>query len=277
LHSYESAWAIFPPAPMAYRVRPERSSRTCYFSAQTTLLAQLELVSLHNSINFSVPTHYLSDIAQQGANLTAASQLVGAFVCPSDWGAVSGPYGPSNYRANFGICGYCENGREDGAFTHRGTPASGFVDGLSSTLAFSEKLVGGASPGLFTPDRDWILASNDNQNPRSISANGWVDYCAQRSFPSDLAAVQLDAGRSWLLGGCAYTEFLVSAPPNSEVPDCGKFSAGGIGVFAARSLHPGGVNAVMADGSVRFFKNGINLQLWRALGTRRGGELVSAF
>jgi prepilin-type N-terminal cleavage/methylation domain-containing protein len=110
LHSYESAWAIFPPAPMAYRVRPERSSRTCYFSAQTTLLAQLELVSLHNSINFSVPTHYLSDIAQQGANLTAASQLVGAFVCPSDWGAVSGPYGPSNYRANFGICGYCENG-----------------------------------------------------------------------------------------------------------------------------------------------------------------------
>ncbi len=42
------------------------------------------------------------------------------------------------------------------------------------------------------------------------------------------------------------------------------------------SLHPGGVNVGMMDGSVRFIKNTINLQAWWALGTRGNGEIISA-
>jgi prepilin-type processing-associated H-X9-DG protein len=42
------------------------------------------------------------------------------------------------------------------------------------------------------------------------------------------------------------------------------------------SRHPGGVNALMGDGSVRFIKESVALQTWRALGTRNGGEVVSA-
>jgi prepilin-type processing-associated H-X9-DG protein len=44
---------------------------------------------------------------------------------------------------------------------------------------------------------------------------------------------------------------------------------------AARSLHPGGVNVAMADGSVRFVKNTVSVTTWRALGTRNGAEIVS--
>ena len=33
---------------------------------------------------------------------------------------------------------------------------------------------------------------------------------------------------------------------------------------------------VFGDGSVKFIKDSINLQTWRALGTRAGGEVVSA-
>ena len=44
---------------------------------------------------------------------------------------------------------------------------------------------------------------------------------------------------------------------------------------AARSLHPGGVNALMGDGRVRFFKNSINLATWRSLSTTIGGEVIS--
>ena len=44
----------------------------------------------------------------------------------------------------------------------------------------------------------------------------------------------------------------------------------------ANSLHSGGVNAAMADGSVRFFKTTVNLVTWRALGTRNGGEVISS-
>ncbi len=46
--------------------------------------------------------------------------------------------------------------------------------------------------------------------------------------------------------------------------------------YASRSRHPGGVNAVSCDGSVRFYKNTINVAVWRAASTTRGGEVISA-
>ncbi len=49
--------------------------------------------------------------------------------------------------------------------------------------------------------------------------------------------------------------------------------------ITSRSWHPGGVNVVMGDGSVQFVANEIDGQLWRALGTVAGQELIlsSAF
>lgn len=49
-----------------------------------------------------------------------------------------------------------------------------------------------------------------------------------------------------------------------------------LGQFAFRSLHPGGANFAFADGSVKFLKETINNQTYQALGTRAGGEVVSA-
>ena len=45
--------------------------------------------------------------------------------------------------------------------------------------------------------------------------------------------------------------------------------------LASRSRHPGGVNVVMADGSVHFVKNQVNLAVWRALSTTQGREIIS--
>jgi prepilin-type processing-associated H-X9-DG protein len=42
----------------------------------------------------------------------------------------------------------------------------------------------------------------------------------------------------------------------------------------SRSFHPGGVNVLMMDGSVRFVRNSIAQATWRALGTRAGGEVI---
>jgi prepilin-type processing-associated H-X9-DG protein len=78
-----------------------------------------------------------------------------------------------------------------------------------------------------------------------------------------------------MLGQVEYTGFTTAVTPNSFIADCGTESGDGAGVFAARSYHPGGVHAAMADGSVRSVANGVNPQVWRALGTRAKGELVS--
>ena len=47
-------------------------------------------------------------------------------------------------------------------------------------------------------------------------------------------------------------------------------------LLSANSNHPGGVNVTLADGSVRFIKDSINLTTWQAMGTRNGGEVISA-
>ena len=46
--------------------------------------------------------------------------------------------------------------------------------------------------------------------------------------------------------------------------------------FGASSAHPGGCNVMMGDGSVKFIKNTINRQTWWSLGTKAGGEVISA-
>ena len=80
------------------------------------------------------------------------------------------------------------------------------------------------------------------------------------------------AGHTWLLGGGFYTHFYAAAPPNSAVPDCAAGTNNGIGLFTARSYHPGGVNAAMADGSARWFTSTTDTRLWRSHGTRNRGD-----
>jgi prepilin-type N-terminal cleavage/methylation domain-containing protein len=45
--------------------------------------------------------------------------------------------------------------------------------------------------------------------------------------------------------------------------------------ISASSYHTGGVNSCMSDGSVRFFADSTDFQVWRALGTRAGNEPVN--
>ena len=57
---------------------------------------------------------------------------------------------------------------------------------------------------------------------------------------------------------------------NGSFSYCGSIGSGGRSDLSnSDSWHPGGVNVTMADGSVRFIKNSINIQTWMALGTTR--------
>jgi prepilin-type processing-associated H-X9-DG protein len=84
-------------------------------------------------------------------------------------------------------------------------------------------------------------------------------------------------------------QFMAYTPPNSPFPDyvlsgycnypygTNPPCKGQAPYFtAARSYHPGGANAVAADGHVQFFKNSINLNVWRALASSQGAEVIDA-
>jgi len=93
-------------------------------------------------------------------------------------------------------------------------------------------------------------------------------------------------GAQWLLSmdyAVANNGYTHVMPPNSlscignPVFGVSDASWGGVGsATTATSNHPGGVNVGFSDGSVRFIKNSIGLQTWWALGSRNGGEVVSA-
>jgi len=96
-------------------------------------------------------------------------------------------------------------------------------------------------------------------------------------------------------GGAIFSTY---TPPNSPIPDVtyqtcpqtqgdttyqqpcadntttGAWIAPWSAFTAARSRHAGGVNAALADGSVRFVTNSISTFTWRAAGTRAGGETL---
>ena len=98
-------------------------------------------------------------------------------------------------------------------------------------------------------------------------------------------------GDIWSTSRCAFM-FMAYTPPNSKVPDqmddkkqcaypwvtnppCLNGTGSQPDFNAARSFHSGGVNTLMGDGSVRFIKNAINADIWRALSTPSGSEVIS--
>lgn len=261
LNAYISTWDSFPPAAVSSK-SPFFGGRGRNYSSQALLLPFLDDNKLYNAINFDLPAMFVNDLQQY--NRTAALVVIDTFICPSNPSLVPGP-GPSSYRANVGYCSRCED-FSNGAFALIGSsrPAE-FRDGFSNTIAFSEKTIGGSLGGRYSPTIDWLEVYSGPHR----TTDDWLVECANQTSST---SANLTAGRSWLLGGAMYTHFFVSVPPNSRIPDCGKTALFGTGVFAARSMHVGGVTVAMSDGSVRWVSSGISGPLWRSLGTRNRGD-----
>jgi prepilin-type processing-associated H-X9-DG protein len=97
--------------------------------------------------------------------------------------------------------------------------------------------------------------------------------------PATCAATTTYTGQRcdrWINGGYLSTAYNHYYPPNSSTLDCLN-SSNNFGLKAARSRHPGGVNLLLCDGTVRFITNGITTATWHALATRAGGEVLGDF
>ena len=160
------------------------------------------------------------------------------------------------------------------------------TDGTSNTIAFCESTVGQSDPDGGTEGyrdrqrrrRDGLAAPGCLLQPRPDP--GRPRRLQRGLAEQDRLRWTRLAGRSWAHGAMAMTMFNTVATPNMNNGTwtyCGNLGSGSLAMYAeADSYHPGGVNTLMADGSVRFIKNSINQLTWFALGTKANGEVISA-
>jgi prepilin-type N-terminal cleavage/methylation domain-containing protein/prepilin-type processing-associated H-X9-DG protein len=151
------------------------------------------------------------------------------------------------------------------------------TDGTSNTAMFAETTM---SPyaNTFYPA---IYQGNTPYSPFMVYA--WCGTWSNQIYPqgcgnwasASVCFLMGYRGGEWYRNIPATANYSHTIPPNYAQNDCDNPAVQG-GHGAARSYHPGGINAAFADGSVHFFKNSINPVTWFALGTRMGGEVVSA-
>lgn len=244
----------------------------------------------------------------------AFANALALFICPTDpnTGRV---ISENNYRYNFGgstpfggandwndntnTSGTTDSGLKvtgNGAFTYgRGLSAGNFTDGLSNTVFFSERTKGsGLNLASTSPTKDDVITSPSRVTSfvntqagldaqfNACQAAGATPQPPSR-FHFNSAGRWLDGSdysNGWATGAYSSTMYNHFVPPNWKGQDCGFASAimdvpGEAGFIAARSRHTGGVNAMLGDGSVRFVSEALDLGVWRAVGSRNGGEVTA--
>jgi prepilin-type N-terminal cleavage/methylation domain-containing protein/prepilin-type processing-associated H-X9-DG protein len=113
------------------------------------------------------------------------------------------------------------------------------------------------------------------------TVTGWF-YSATSTTPPGSAGQPRTGSTNWVFGhpGQGNAEATTTVPMNTRAyvapasdPDYWKKS----GLYAFRSVHTGGVNFLLCDGSVRFIRDTIPLATYQALGSRAGGEVVGDY
>jgi prepilin-type N-terminal cleavage/methylation domain-containing protein/prepilin-type processing-associated H-X9-DG protein len=304
LHNYHDVNGTFPMGASLGFLDPGLVWARTNWSALAAMLPQLEGMALYNAINFNygvteasylgIPT---SQYLAYQVNQTVINAQVKAFVCPSDPGAGGAYTNSNNYFASVGTTTYFANSGTTTAVTLADHPTTGLfgyqvcygirdaTDGTSSTIAFSESTVGNPNQakyqknigitGISIPANALVQDASANYNNTLAGLRA-----CDAAWNDGTGSVDSQRGKNWAHGAMAFTLFNTVAGPNS-INDtwcyCSNVFSGALAAYSeADSFHPGGVNTLLGDGSVRFIKNAINLTTWWALGTRANGEVIGA-
>jgi hypothetical protein len=189
---------------------------------------------------------------------------------------------PINYGANVGAWFVYDPALKrggDGAFAANGKHGfNGFTDGASNTVCFAEVktfqpyLRESGNPSTanvpIPADAATVVGYGGNFKPDS----GHTEWADARSHQAGVTGVFTPNSKvPYTTGGQAYDIDFTSVREGTS--STGMTYA----AVTSRSYHPGIVNAVLMDGSVRSISGQIALPVWRALMTRSGGEPISDF
>jgi prepilin-type N-terminal cleavage/methylation domain-containing protein/prepilin-type processing-associated H-X9-DG protein len=266
LHGYHAAQKCFPQG---------RNQYPKVVSAHARLLPYLERQEIESTLNYDGT---LSDPANAAASLLK----VATFLCPSDLSTGQVP-GMPDWGTNYVACSgagaifdaagnpvtYFTIATGNGIFVQNPTRIRDILDGTSNTAAFSESLLGdGDLPAAGKPPADprfAILEVTGGSDPTPAACDGMS------------GSWNTNRGGQWInghFGNTLYNHFYTPNPRDKW--DCGNGSHNKA-LSTARTMHGGGVNLLLADGSVRFVNDAIALSTWRALATRAGEDAVGDY
>ena len=209
-------------------------------------------------------------------NFSALSAATGGAVPAFPYSATKGNYGINVGNTDFGGIAagkfptlylqapFASNTSGTGPLTVR--PAS-VTDGLSNTMFVSEILQGANDD---TRGTVWFDDPGSGSYMTRFTPNGQIDFLGSGINVDVVAGFVTSVGHSPPKPG----ELCDSQP--TQMLGCVNSSSEGSAFGGSRSRHPGGVDTLFGDGSVRFMKNSINPRTWIALGSISGGEVLSA-
>lgn len=261
LASYESA----------YTCLPMRQNGTGSF--HVNILPFMEQGSLYSSINMNLN----SGFSYLNENQTAAITVIQAFVCPSDLNpglvpTVFGRMAATNYAGSRGV--ERRDFKDNGMFLEWSVVPIGYrdvPDGTSSTVMISEWVVGPGLPEL-KENRGSIF-----ETPRPLTGKQNLNDFELACRSLNLAAAKVaenGKGIVWLMGGYIHNLYNHNLAVNQN--SCMSLGMVQEGAYTAGSRHPGGTHALFVDGHASFMAENLAPEVWRALGTRNGGEIVQA-
>ena len=264
-----------------------------YFGFIIPVLPGLEEQATYDAILKAANTG--SNVWPWGISACTTKRMV-SLECPSDPKAIALSLGgrtPTNYFANMGD--YLEFG---GGTSAKRSPfwqgsncrLKDITDGLGKTLMCGEGATGTAGGSI--------------RGGVALSVSGWQwdakpSLCLARgtgalSAPfvsTDSDAADFQVGMKWYATGDkgVFSSFYPVIAPNGPICSRDSWSSGAAYVTAS-SYHPGGVNVVLCDGSVRFINENIDAGLpsdsgkntgasargvWGAMGSIKGGEVFN--
>jgi prepilin-type N-terminal cleavage/methylation domain-containing protein len=292
IHNYHDTLKRLPfgkgapyPAPAVGYARWSQHALLLPFMEQGTTYSAIDFNYAPATPGMASPTFPTFMPAYQNAggqnNIICLTYIAG-FICPSDGASVDPAWpGQNNYAGNQGtwLCDRSDNGNDPDATISPGEVSHGIfyflskctlasvTDGLSNTAFFSEKLRGQGTPSR----RDLFTMMNQDSLGATYSTCMATNVATATPLTSKW-------GWSWVMGENCCAQYNHVATPNS--PSCagipfpnGKMTNMSMQV-SANSNHSGGVSVMMGDGSIRFVTSTVDLNVWRAVGTRDGNEAV---
>ncbi len=288
IHNYHDTFNAVPPLRDKNSTIPGvKSWNTQNYSWLPRILPFIEQTSLYNQVDFSLQTWWSSANRPNPVWTIANPTVVAAFRCPSEPGTgasnwtdptgvqhngrpTSSSWGPTNYFACVGPDSVAQwNGNGVGFFDGIKTSSSSrarfrkfrdILDGLSNTIAVSEGIIGHPHLRVNATVSGSRYKQTTGANLNAMASN---NGCPQTGTP--YTGTTSSRGNSWLWGytptNFGFTTLMV---PNSNQWDCSQSS--NRAMYAARSLHTGGVQTLKGDGSVKFVTDSINFLSWRAIG-----------